>query len=92
MVDYLDQPTAANQDPKTHKGMQWLFTLWQIVRQWNSPPALNGSALHGPSRFFTGTGVPSNSAGADHDFYFRSDGSPGATIYQRRSGAWVAVA
>jgi hypothetical protein len=38
-----------------------------------------------------GTGVPTASA-ANGAFYFRLDGAAGAAIYQRRAGAWVAVA
>lgn len=39
-----------------------------------------------------GTGVPAAATGSDGAFYFRLDGTAGAAIYQRRSGAWVAVA
>jgi hypothetical protein len=38
-----------------------------------------------------GTGVPSNSVGANGDFYFRSDGGAGTCIYQKRIGVWVAT-
>lgn len=39
-----------------------------------------------------GSGVPADSMGLDGDFYFRTDGGAGTAIYQRRTGAWVAVA
>jgi hypothetical protein len=38
-----------------------------------------------------GTGAPSNSFGANGDFYFRSDGGAGTSIYMKRAGAWVGI-
>lgn len=40
---------------------------------------------------YGGTGAPSNSDGADGEFYFRSDGAASTTIYHKRAGAWVGV-
>jgi hypothetical protein len=48
-----------------------------------------GSAL---AAFLVGVGVPPVTLGVDGQIYFRLDGSPGAVIYQRRAGAWVATA
>jgi hypothetical protein len=36
-------------------------------------------------------GAPSNSNGSNGDFYFRSDGGAGTTIYQKRAGSWVGI-
>lgn len=47
--------------------------------------------IGGASTFFVGTGVPGAGLGANSDFYFRTDGAAGATIYQKRAGAWVAT-
>lgn len=38
-----------------------------------------------------GTGAPSNADGQNGDFYFRSDGGVGTSIYMKRAGAWVGV-
>jgi hypothetical protein len=46
----------------------------------------------GNVQIFTGSGAPTTIANsADGDIYFRSDGSAGTTLYQRRSGAWTAT-
>lgn len=42
-------------------------------------------------RVIAGTGAPVNANGTDGDFYLRSDGGAGTTIYQRRAGAWVGL-
>jgi hypothetical protein len=39
-----------------------------------------------------GTGVPAAGTGSNGAFYLRNDGTAGAAIYQKRAGAWVAVA
>jgi len=39
----------------------------------------------------SGSGVPANSLGADGDWYLRTDGSPGAALYQRRTGTYIAA-
>jgi len=38
-----------------------------------------------------GNGVPANSMGNDGNFYFRYDGTTGALIYHKASGAWTAT-
>lgn len=38
-----------------------------------------------------GTGAPLNTDGQNGDFYFRSDGGSGTSIYQKRAGAWVGI-
>jgi hypothetical protein len=48
--------------------------------------ATQGGALFG------GSGVPAVGLGANGDVYFRTDGAAGATIYQKRAGAWAATA
>lgn len=40
---------------------------------------------------YGGTGAPSSGDGSDGDFYLRSDGGSGTTIYHKRSGSWVGV-
>jgi hypothetical protein len=44
-------------------------------------------------RIYGGTGAPSNSVGADGDFFLRSDGAGGANtcIYHKEAGAWVGL-
>ena len=37
----------------------------------------------------SGSGLPSG--GNNGDFYFRTDGGTGTSIYMKRSGAWVAI-
>ena len=37
-------------------------------------------------------GVPPNTMGANGDIAIRQDGGVGTTIYQKRTGAWVATA
>lgn len=56
----------------------------------------NGSVQPGTqagvgAKIYSGAGAPGAITGqADGDLYVRLDGAPGATIYQRRSGAWAA--
>lgn len=38
------------------------------------------------------TGVPTDTAPADGSIAIRTDGGVGTTIYQKRSGSWVATA
>jgi hypothetical protein len=40
---------------------------------------------------WAGVGAPNNALGHDDDIFFRGDGGPGATIYQKRSGSWVGI-
>ncbi len=49
--------------------------------------------LQGASSFLSGSGVPSNSNGANGDFYFRND-TPGTAlqrIYAKSAGSWVGI-
>lgn len=48
-------------------------------------------ALETGGGVLSGAGVPANSVGLDGQIYVRTDGGAGSTIYQRRSGAWVAT-
>lgn len=41
---------------------------------------------------YTGAGAPSGGLGGNNDFYFRTDGTAGNAIYQKRAGSWAAVA
>jgi hypothetical protein len=41
---------------------------------------------------WSSVGVPPASLGSNGDVCFRFDGAAGTTLYQKRSGAWVAVA
>lgn len=50
-----------------------------------------GLAYTGPVTWYSGSGVPSSALGANGDMYARVDGSAGACIYQKRSGAWIAT-
>lgn len=65
-----------------------------IGDRWNEfAQAVNGGTVEaGGASLRVGSGVPAASLGANGDFYFRTDGTAGAAVYQRRSGAWVAVA
>lgn len=45
----------------------------------------NNAGLYG------GVGAPDNADGSDGDFYFRSDGGAGTSIYHKRAGAWVGI-
>jgi hypothetical protein len=49
-------------------------------------------AAQDPPTLLGGTGVPAVGTGSNGNFYFRLDGAAGAAIYQKRAGAWVAVA
>lgn len=49
-----------------------------------------GGALQA-NGIWQGAGVPSNTFGSNGDMFFRTDGSAGTTIYQRRAGAWVGI-
>lgn len=44
------------------------------------------------SNVYSDTGVPSNTVGADGDYYFRKDGTAGAHLYFKVAGAWAAIA
>jgi len=44
------------------------------------------------THLYGGSGVPSNSNGANGDFYLRSDGSTGTFIYHKAAGSWTAFA
>lgn len=47
-------------------------------------------AIIGPLLY--GTGVPAATLGSDGMYYFRQDGTAGASIYHKVAGAWVATA
>jgi len=49
--------------------------------------------IAGASTIYSGTGVPSNSIGANGDFYFRTDtpGSANQRLYVKSAGAWVGI-
>jgi hypothetical protein len=53
-------------------------------------PGTPGGAQQQASGFLAGTGAPTI-GGNDGDFYFRSDGGAGTTIYQKRAGLWVGI-
>jgi hypothetical protein len=59
--------------------------------------ALGGLSLGAPTAAWTanamysGSGAPNNSYGANGDFYFRTDGGAGTTIYHKRTGTWTGV-
>jgi hypothetical protein len=52
----------------------------------------SGGVKIGAATIYTGVGVPGFSPNADGDIYLRTDGGAGTTLYQRRTGAWVATA
>lgn len=54
-------------------------------------PATPALARQTAAALWAGTGAPSNTNGANGDFYFRSDGGAGTAIYQKRAGAWVGI-
>lgn len=43
------------------------------------------------NQHWMGSGVPSNSNGANGDFFFRSDGTSGTRIYHKEAGSWVGI-
>lgn len=47
-----------------------------------------------PGRLYMGSGVPSNSAGNNGDFYLRTDtpGTSSQRIYIKSAGSWTALA
>lgn len=45
----------------------------------------------GNGRWFTGSGVPSNTIGGDGDMYLRTDTAGQGNVYQKVSNAWVYV-
>lgn len=49
------------------------------------------NAIQDNTGMYGSVGAPSNSAGNNGDFYFRSDGGASTTIYQKRAGAWVGI-
>lgn len=53
------------------------------------PSPLN--AIQDNTGMYGFVGAPSNADGSNGDFYFRSDGGAGTTIYQKRAGAWVGI-
>jgi hypothetical protein len=38
-----------------------------------------------------GAGAPNNADGNNGDFYFRSDGAAGTSVYMKRAGAWAGI-
>jgi len=60
-------------------------------------PGVPGGGQQQVTGFLAGTGAPLNSGtgpnagGNNGDFYFRSDGGPMTTIYQKRAGVWVGI-
>lgn len=52
----------------------------------------SGGVKIGAATIYTGVGVPGFAPNADGDIYLRTDGGAGTTLYQRRTGAWVATA
>jgi hypothetical protein len=54
-------------------------------------PGTDASAAQTAAGLMAGTGVPNNANGNNGDFYFRSDGGAGTSVYMRRAGAWVGV-
>jgi hypothetical protein len=61
-------------------------------RGWNEHRHLPAPANLGSVSLYSGVGVPPASLANNGDFYFRKDGGAGTAIYQKRAGAWVAVA
>jgi hypothetical protein len=49
----------------------------------------NGSGGVG---LYFGSGAPGAGVGGNGDFYFRQDGGAGTSLYQKRTGSWVATA
>ncbi|WNC90968.1 hypothetical protein RI103_06350 [Paraburkholderia sp. FT54] len=66
----------------SNKGVQPLYGLYPAQAP-NSAQAVCG--------MWAGNGAPASSTGANGDIYLRGDGGSGATIYQKRSGSWVAI-
>ncbi len=58
------------------------------------PGALHAGGTAASSRIYSGTGAPSDTYGANGDFYFRSDtpATPTQRLYIKSAGAWVATA
>lgn len=54
-------------------------------------PANTDNTSQSASAIFAGTGAPSNAQGNNGDFYLRSDGGAGTSIYQKRTGSWIGI-
>lgn len=54
-------------------------------------PGTPASAPQSDVGLYAGPGVPDPAFGANGDFYFRSNGGAGSSIYQNRVGVWVAI-
>lgn len=56
-------------------------------------PATAAGVAQTAVSLYAGTGAPSNSDGANGDFYFRGDGTQAGNtvVYHKETGAWVAL-
>jgi len=54
-------------------------------------PGTPAGAQQANAGLLAGTGAPNNANGNNGDFYFRSDGGSGTSIYMKRAGAWVGI-
>jgi hypothetical protein len=97
----VTHPTAGYSGTITVKGFTMMFT----ARTYSGPVPDNvvaelqrigytvtALAAQDSPTILGGTGVPAAGSGSNGAFYFRLDGAAGAAIYQKRAGAWVAVA
>lgn len=59
----------------------------------NIQPGNPGGGATARTNMYSGTGVPSNSAGANGDFYFRTDtpGTANQRLYVKSAGSWVGI-
>jgi len=89
-------------------GPEIIFFLSSVVNSSLEQPSIQGSIVEpqifllqlerwqlgtNASALYSGSGVPSNSNGANGDYYFRTDTPAVATqrIYVRSAGVWVGI-
>lgn len=54
-------------------------------------PGTPAGAIQNAAGLYGGTGAPNNADGQNGDFYLRSDGGAGTSLYMKRAGAWVGI-
>lgn len=86
-----DQGNASTQNERPYMRADALGTGVQSQMYGAFYPPTDAGALQTASAMRAGTGAPSNSNGADGDYYFRSDGGVATHIYFRSGGTWSGI-
>lgn len=68
-----------------------LTTSGKVVGADKFHPGTDAGAIQTACGIYAGTGAPNNANGVNGDFYFRSDGGTGTSIYMKRAGSWVGI-